>query len=244
MICSTMLINHSAFSAIKKSQNKKVLIQDALLIDFAKTYSKKSDLKKLKSKTLQKAGKAVPALVKVMKSGDFPVHNRWLATFLLGQIAGKKASAFISKFAKHPNWIMRVASLKTLLALKDRKYGSTFAASLKDGSMIVRTQALENIKYLKMEKYGSDVWAMMFHKKNYQKTRQGLKRSNIFKNILHVVGDLNYKKAQKPIFKMIQKQKYNDIFASLDYALSKLTKVKSPNGSVAIKRTFWKKQKI
>ena len=72
----------------------------------------------IKRHTLKHRQKAVPVLIKVMKESKYPEQNRWQATMLLGQVMGKKSAPFIAKFIDHPHWMMRVASLKALLALK------------------------------------------------------------------------------------------------------------------------------
>ena len=76
----------------------------------------KKSLANLKQETLKYSGKSVSAaLIEVMKNGKYPDKNRWVATFLLGQIMGEKSAPFIAKFFKHPSWVMRMASLKTML---------------------------------------------------------------------------------------------------------------------------------
>lgn len=213
-----------------------------------KAYGKK-DRKaflKLKKDILKAGGKSVPSLVKVMKSDKFPDKNRWMATFLLGRIMGKKASPFIAKFVSHPNWILRMASLKTLLALKDERFPSIYAKALRDDSFIVRKQALESVKKLKLKKLGPHVWAMLYNKKNYysSKGKKKKKGTNLVKNAIKVVGDLKFEKAKTPLFKMIQKKKYKDIFPEMEYALSKITGEKIPKGKISFKKSFWKRVQL
>src|SRR5690606_4700649 len=93
----------------------------SLLEKFKKNYSN-ADLKKLKEDTLKAKFDAVPVLTQVMKDASFPEKNRWIATFLLGRIMGKKSANYISKFSRHPNWMMRLASLKALLSLKQVQF--------------------------------------------------------------------------------------------------------------------------
>ncbi|EQC52383.1 HEAT repeat domain-containing protein [Bacteriovorax sp. DB6_IX] len=200
------------------------------------------EMKKLKSHVLKMKGKSVPALINVMKNEKFPDKNRWMATFLLGQIMGKKSAPFISEFSKHPNWVMRMASLKTLTALKQDSYKSVYKRLLKDDSMIVRYQALESVKKLDLRDLSGNIWAMLYDKRNYHisKDAKSKKRTHIVKNIIKTVGDLEFNKAKKPLLSMIQKKKYKDIHVEIDYALSKITKKKSPEGLPSKKR-FWKK---
>ncbi|MGB0454882.1 MAG: HEAT repeat domain-containing protein, partial [Bacteriovoracaceae bacterium] len=105
-------------------------IKEMLLANYSKTYKTKAGLEKLKRSTLRYSGKAVPALVQVMKESRFPEKNRWIATFLLGKIVGVKSAPFIAKFSNHPNWVMRLASLKTLLALRQTQYTSIYQKAL------------------------------------------------------------------------------------------------------------------
>lgn len=202
------------------------------------------EIEKVKAQILSLAGKAVPSLITVMKSADYPDKNRWVATFLLGQIMGEKASPFLKKFLDHPSWVMRMASLKTLLAIKEKDYAREYSALLKDQSLLVRTQALENIRRLGLADYAPSVWAMLYDKGNYytpsKKGVEGpLKRTHIIKDVISTVGDLKFEKAKGPLLTMIQKDKYSDIFDEIDYALSKITGKKSPE-TTEMKKRFWK----
>lgn len=249
------------FGAITKNSSKKPIIESKKEIasklspeeikdrDFVtKLYSKadlkKEDLAKLKVETLKIGPKAVPGLIEVMKNGKYPDKNRWIATFLLGRIMGQKAAPFVSKFVLHPHWVMRMASLKTLLALKQDNYKGLYAMALKDESFIVRFQALENISKLKIDNMGPHVWAMLYDKRNYYQNKKGNKRTDIIKTIVRTVGELKFKQASSPLYKMIQKNKYDDIFEAMDYALTQITGKNSPNGTKTVKRNFWNKQSL
>ncbi len=204
------------------------------------------EIERVKAQVLEMAGKAVPSLITVMKSADYPDKNRWIATFLLGQIMGEKASPFLGKFLDHPSWVMRMASLKTLLALKEKDYASKYKDMLQDQSLLVRTQALENIRRLELNGQAQFVWAMLYDKSNYYTpTTKGiegpLKRTHIIKDVIKTVGDLKFAKAKGPLLTMIQKDKYQDIFEEMDYALSKITGKSSPKESVKLKKRFWQK---
>ncbi|MBT7610654.1 MAG: hypothetical protein HN576_12920 [Bacteriovoracaceae bacterium] len=213
----------------------------------------KEDIAKIKMKVFASDGKAIPAIIEVMKSNVYPDKNRWLATFLLGRTMGKKSGAFISKFLSHPNWVLRMASLKTLLALRAKKYGMGFARLLKDKSFIVRTQALENIKQLKLREYSPYIWQMLYDKSNYYSTQKKIKKSKvssgkqkpksttIVKNIILAIGDLQFLKAKGPLLKMAGKKKYIDIFDEIDYSLTRITGKKSPAGPLSVKKRYWKR---
>lgn len=224
-------------------------VKDALLKKYMINYSDKNQIAALKAETLKHSGQSVEALIEVMKNGKYPDKNRWVATFLLGQIMGNKSAPFLAKFLKHPNWVMRMASLKTMLALKQQDYGNHYAMLLKDDSFIVRSQALDNIRTLKIAKSAPQVWEMLYDKKNYyQPTINGkalkTKRSNIIKSVILTVGDLKFEKAKGPLIKMIQKDKYNDIFNEMDQALVKITGQNSPKGDGKAKRIFWQRMAL
>jgi HEAT repeat protein len=167
--------------------------------------------------------------------------NRWVATFLIGRIMGKKSSPFLAKFLKHPNWVMRMASLKTLLALKEKGYGVAYASALKDRSFIVRKQALENIRKLELNDKGAEVWSMLYDKRNYYNPKDGQKkRTNLIREAIKTIGDLKFGKAKTALLSMVQKEKYKDIFNEIDYSLTKITGKKSPEDT-NLKKRFWKK---
>ena len=209
---------------------------------YKRNYKAKAGIEKLKAETLKLQQDAVPLLTYVMKTDDFPDNNRWVATFMLGKIMGKKAAAFISKFSFHPNFMLRLASLKSLLALNQVQYKGIYSRLLKDKAMIVRVQALENIRAMKLTSLAPYVWAMLYDKENYSMSEGVRKRGSIIKTVIKTMGDLGFEKAKKPMLTMIQKKKYSDIHEELDYSLSKLSESPSPSGDLSIKRHFWKKQ--
>lgn len=194
----------------------------------------------LKRHAFRHKQKAVPTLIKVMKESKYPEQNRWHATMLLAQIMGSKAAPFIAKFTDHPHWMMRVAALKALLGLKQAEYIAVYAKCLKDPSLIVRVQALDNISQMKITKLAPDVWGMMYDQSNYTGEKGARKRTSIVKSIIRTVGDIGYKDAKKPLAKLIQKPKYQDLIEDLDYSLEKITGEVSPN-SVDQRRKFWEK---
>lgn len=183
--------------------------------------------------------KAVPVLIKVMKESKYPEQNRWHATMLLGQIMGKKSAPFIAKFIDHPHWMMRVASLKALLGLKQDTYHSVYAKALRDPSLIVRVQALDNISKMNIAPLAPQVWSMMYDKSNYSGDAGNRKRTSIVRSIIRTIGDIKFEKAKNPLAKLIQKPKYQDLIEDLDYSLEKITGRNSPNSSAEARRKFW-----
>ena len=204
----------------------------------------KSARNQLMKDTLQMTQNAVPVLTRVMKSSSFPENNRWLATFMLGRIMGKKSAPFISKFAAHPHWMLRLASLKVLLALGQKQYKDLYVRALKDKALIVRHQALENINRFELKNLAPYVWGMLYDKSNYKGAQGDRKRTNIIKEIILTMGNLGFDKAKKPMFKMIQNRKYQDIFSELDQSLSKLTKKQSPEGNISAKQYYWSREAL
>lgn len=121
----TLTFSAFAQAAISNTEVKNSLLQRYML------NNDKTQMASLKSETLKHGGESVAALIEVMKNGKYPDKNRWMATFLLGQIMGDKSAPFLAKFLKHPHWVMRMASLKTMLALKQKDYGRNYASLLK-----------------------------------------------------------------------------------------------------------------
>lgn len=207
---------------------------------FAKEYKTKTERSILKSKTLALGSESTETLIEVMKTSSYPDDNRWFATYLLGQVMGSDAAPFIAKFLSHPSWFMRLASLKTLLLLKEDKYKSEYVKALKDSSMIVRAQALDNITEMKMVELAPTLWGMLYDETNYAGDSKDLKRTQMIKDVILAVGQLGFQKVKPAMLKMINDKAYVDLFSELDYSLVKLTGEKSPD-HIGAKQIFWKK---
>ena len=214
---------------------------DQLLLKFTNKNDSPAFLALLRKQTMATGAQAVPILAQVMKGEQFSDKKRWLATFTLGRIMGKKSLRFISKFTQHPNWILRLAGLKTLLALRDKNSKEYYLDALKDTSLIVRLQALENIRALEIKEYGRNVWEMLFHKHNYQGKKGQRKRTTVIAKAIRTVGDLQYRPVRQALLKLIQSPKYTDLVIDIDYALRKITGIKSPQ-THSKKIQFWKSQ--
>ena len=214
-----------------------------LLLQFAAKNDSPQFLAALKKNVMVTGVQAVPVLTKVMREGAYSDKKRWLATFSLGRIMGKKSRRFIAKFTRHPHWVMRLAGLKTLLALKDHSSGKFYRDALRDPSLVVRLQALENIRTLNIKEYGQEVWQMIFHKHNYRGGKGQRRRTAIISKAIRVVGELQYSPARGALLKLVQNHKYSDLTADIDYALQKLTGEKSPP-KVLKKLLFWKNYKL
>ena len=208
------------------AQGSIVKQQKGLEARFKKSYNtrNKHDFFALKEDVLKASGKAVPLLISVMKNEDYPDSNRWLATFLLGRIMGKKASPFIANFLHHPNWVLRVAALKTLLILKEKRYSQKYAMALKDKSLLVRRQALDNIVGLQLKDKAPSVWALLYDERNYYDQEKKKGKTTLIKAAIKAVGELNYQKAQGALIAMNQKREYADVRHEIKYSLELLTK--------------------
>lgn len=214
-------------------------ITKRLATKFLAGFKDKKELDAFNKEVQSYAGRAVPALIEVMKSAKYPDKSRWLATFMLGRAMGKKAVPFIAKFAAHPSWVMRLASLKVLLALKQHEMADLYARMLKDDSMIVRSQALANVRDLKLIKLAPNVWSMLYDKRNYYDGKNATKRSSIIKEVISAIGELRFEKARGPLLTMIQKDKYSDVFDEINKSLEKITGQDAPKGDRQVKRHYW-----
>ncbi|HXH32460.1 MAG TPA: HEAT repeat domain-containing protein [Bacteriovoracaceae bacterium] len=240
-------VNEKSISLLKDPAGKKITLakEDVVTLDrlenmFTMDARTPGLSAMLKRNTFKHKNKAVPVLIKVMKDDKFPEQNRWQATMLLAQVMGKNSAPFIAKFAGHPHWMMRVASLKALLGLRQTEYHAVYSKALKDPSLIVRVQALDNISQLGISELAPEVWNMLYDQTNYSGDAGSRKRTSIVKSIIRTLGDVKYEKASKPLAKLIQKPKYQDLIDDLDYTLEKITGETSPN-SVAERRKFWSK---
>ncbi len=214
-------------------------ITKRLLLKFQAGFKDKKELDAFNKEIRGLSGRAVPALIEVMKNGKYPDKSRWIATFMLGRAMGKKAAPFIGKFTAHPSWVMRLASLKVLLALRQHEMAHLYAQTLKDDSLIVRTQALANIRDLKLNQLAPNVWAMLYDKRNYYEAKKATKRANIIKEVITAIGDLRFEKARDPLLTMIQKDKYTDVFDEINASLEKITGKEAPKGTRMIKKQYW-----
>jgi hypothetical protein len=255
-LLALLVISNSTYAEIKNNsqvvpkasnfsiKENQLNMNNSLLLMFKSEKKDKNHMEELKQLCFKQANLAVPSLIQVMKSDDYPDHKRWLATFLLGQIMGEKSTAFIAKFSQHPNWMMRLAALKTLLALKQDQLLGLYAKALADPALIVREQALENIRQLKIIKVAPSVWNMLYDKTNYAGKEGKLQRTQLIGKIIRTLGDLKHKEVQTPMLKMIKNKKFNDLFDDLDYSLSKISGEVSPKGNIEVKRHFWNKKDL
>lgn len=245
IVCFVGLVSFSSFASAPV-QKPKMAMNDVVTLDrlenmFNMDAKTPGLAAMIKRQTLNHRQKAVPILIKVMKESKYPEQNRWQATMLLGQVMGKKSAPFIAKFIDHPHWMMRVASLKALLGLKQNNYHSVYAKALKDSSLIVRVQALDNISKMNIAPLAPQVWNMMYDQSNYSGNIGQRKRTSIVKSIIRTIGDVRFNKAQAPLTKLIQKPKYQDLIEDLDYSLEKITGEVSPNTNADARRKFWSK---
>lgn len=165
----------------------------------------------LEARVLASPSKSLPILLNLMKSEDATLQSKWKGLFWIGQLAGLEAEDYISKFAYHKDWNLRVAALKVLLALKSKKNISIYKDLIKDPSMIVRYQCLENLKLLKIKSLKEEVWSMMFDEQNYVKVDGKLKRGIIFQDILKTLAVIDQERTQKFIKKILSSNEYKDL---------------------------------
>ncbi len=202
-----------------------------------KFLQEKITAKELRSYALSMGTKSVPVIIKVMKEGRFPDQNRWVATFLLAQLMGNKSAPVLAKFLKHPLWMMRLASLRTLLILKQTQYELEYVALLNDPALLVRKQAMENIEKLKLKKAASAVVSVMKHSRNPKD-----KDPMMVEQAARTIAALDYRPATKELFNSFEDKDLKNSYASINDSLEILSRRKSPPGSWEIKRAFWKSQ--
>lgn len=214
----------------------------SLYVDFSKELST-SKLTDVRSQAIKDGAKSVPELIKVINTKKYPVKNKWHSIFLIGQIMGDKSIPYLESLSINKNWMIRLASLKTIAKLKNAT-SNIYATLLKDKAMIVRFEALDSIARLELTHLSKNVWNMLYDDRNYSKSEGTRKRSDLIKKVIKVVGDLKFKEAKKPLLKMAKNKKYNDIFSEIDYSLAKIMDKESKGNTIEAKRFYWKIQSI
>ena len=182
----------------------------------------KKQLNDIKSILKSHPKENVPILFEVMKNQEMSEQSRWLATMLVGKTLGKRSIDYLSKYAVHPEVILRLASLKSLLSLEAKDRSTVFKNALFDKSLLVRKQALEAIRKLRIDDAGPELIKMLVDKKNYFMKNKRLKRSPIIKDIITTIGTLRLKKTKNLLVSMRKKSSYEDLFPTLDLAISRL----------------------
>jgi len=182
----------------------------------------KESISRLKKIIANNPKKNVPVLFSVMKNEKMPEQSRWLATILVGKTLGKRSIDYLAKFAVHPEVILRLASLKSLLSLEAQKKSHVFENALFDKSLLVRKQALEAVRKLKIIKAEKSLLSMLVDKKNYYLKNKKLKRSPIIKEVIQTMGELRLKKSKNILVSLREKSSYQDLYPVLDYAISRM----------------------
>lgn len=197
------------------------------------------DYQLLTQKTLELSSTSVPLLLKVMKNSSYPENNRWMATFNLTRLMGKKTAPVLAKFLNHPHWMMRLAALKCLTLLRQSQMEKEFIRLLRDPSLIIRKQALVSIDQLKLTTAAPYVWQMFKDQDNYSGSNHNLVKTDLIDQVILTLGNLGHAPAIKPFTLMMQDEKHKELAYVLDYSLEKLTGKTSPPGDWTKKRKFW-----
>ncbi len=227
-------IHRPSFSVIEKTPHLNTL--DYL---FKTEWKKSVDFANLSQKSLVHGPKAVPVLLNVMKKKSYPVKNRWIAMFSLTKLMGKKSSKVLSKFTKHPDWMMRLGALKCLLFLKEKQYSQEYISLLKDKSLIVRQQALKNIHQLEIKESAPAVNSLLKDITSQSSTGSNLEEMTDM--TIMTLTKFNHKDSIKTLVEMLKSSHFKNNSATIDYSLEKLTGIKSPNGDWNAKLSFWNK---
>lgn len=204
---------------------------------FKADWKKSVDFAKLSKQSLSFGPKAVPTLLKVMKSRSYPEKNRWIAMFSLTKLMGKKSAKVLSKFTKHPDWMMRLGALKCLLILKEKQFANDYANLLNDQSLIVRQQALMNIHQLDIKEKAKDVSLLLSSIK--QQNSQEASIDQMTDMTIMTLAKFGHKASVKTLLEMLKQQQFKNNSATIDYTLEQLTGFKSPKGDWNSKVSFW-----
>ncbi len=218
LLSSLLFLSFSVFAESKVEKNysklKNILLKESLSGE---------QREKIQNALFKLDNKSVPMLIEVMKSAKFPDQSRWMATMSLARIMGKKSLPFISKFLRHPSWMMRLSSLKIIRMFKDKNYISSVEKLLFDKSLLVRAEALEIVHSLGAKASAKSVWKMLYDKKNYIKfSKSEVQHTDIVEKILKTVVDLDYKKVKPLLNKMASEKKFAKMKKQLELTIDNL----------------------
>lgn len=206
---------------------------------FKTDWKKGIDFANLSKRSLSFGPKAVPVLLNVMKKKSYPVKNRWIAMFSVTKLMGKKSAKVLSKFTKHPDWMMRLGALKCLLFLKEKQFAREYSHLLKDKSQIVRQQALMNIQQLEIKESAPAVSSLL--KDITSQSNAGNNLEQMTDMTIMTLTKFGHKDSIKTMLEMMKNSQFKNNSATIDYSLEKLTGVKSPKGDWNTKLSFWHK---
>ncbi len=221
--------------SFKVTNQKKSL--DSLDFLFKTEWKKSVDFANLSHQSLLYGPKAVPVLLNVMKKKSYPVKNRWIAMFSMTKLMGKKSSKVLSKFTKHPDWMMRLGALKCLLFLKEKQFANEYASLLKDSSQIVRHQALTNIQQLEIKEKAQAVSLLLNEIKSQNANSTNLEQMTDM--TIMTLAKFKHKESIRTLLSMLKQQQFKNNSAAIDYSLEQLTGLKSPKGDWHSKVSFW-----
>lgn len=157
--------------------------------------------------------------------------------FSMTKLMGKKSAKVLSKFTKHPDWMMRLGALKCLLFLKEKQFANEYAALLKDNSLIVRQQALTNIHQLEIKEKAKAVSLLLNDIKLQSSNNSGFEQMTDM--TIMTLAKFQHKDSIKTLLEMLKQQQFKNNSAAIDYSLEQLTGLKSPKGDWNSKVSFW-----
>lgn len=191
----------------------------------------KNDFKKNSKKTIKN-------LIEVVKNEKSLDEWQWLAISSLARLTQVKSTPLLIKYTQHKEWNIRLAALKSLIALK-YKEPKVYAALLKDKSMIVRIAALEGIQILEISKLTPNIWNMFGDKKNYVQVGKDIKRSEILSLAIESLSKFKSKKTKERLIKILRKSDYEDLWDEVDQVLRGWSRQKVPGSNVLARRSYW-----
>lgn len=218
----------------------------AALRQLYKTQWKRADdFKRLAQQTWGLGSASTPLLLEVMKSPAFPDQNRWVATMSLGKVMGKNASKVLVRFLEHPYWMMKLAALKALTALKVKEPGAVanYEKLLKDNSLVVRSSAVQTMKLLELKQSASHLVTLLQDERNYTQQAGQRQSTDIIDQTVIILGQWKYDPAKELFKKLMLREDSMTLSYALDYSLEQMTGKNSPRGDLESKKNFWKQHK-
>lgn len=162
-------------------------------------------------------------LLSELKSDKINDKKRWRAGMEIIKKLGVKSLPLMRKLGEHPDWMLRLLSLKAIRLLKDKTSLSLIERSLFDKSGLVRVEALDLLGDWKIKKSGRKIWKMLSDKKNYLKSNnKTFANKMVVSKIIETIKILKYSRVKKHLLNLRNKKEFKAVALEIDETLKSL----------------------
>ena len=157
------------------------------------------------------------------------LKERWFAVMAVTKLQGSQALGNLKKWAEHPEWFVRLASLKALsyLDLNESTYPTSLVMKrLKDKSILVRDGALEVLGRWCLPQTQSKILGVIDDQEHFRKKHPLFIR----KRAVDVIGQCGFSSVEtkKRLVQLFEEENFYDIHSATHQTLQLLTQRKLP----------------